>query len=645
MSLLIPPPPVERASVVLPSITCSSCSVQIPLVSLGDHVCAAPPAPVASRPQPPLQRANRPPNLTIPPSMSHMTAMSGPSARHAPLAQPAPAFARPPFAGPSSAHTTPSTLSPHSINGYPSYSPAMRTPSPTNPFFPHPQGESPTVVHGLGLGVGSRSEGPYPTDRPFPASIAAAVPELASNGTSGMAGVGRRAFAANTMGRPPPLAGPSGHTPHMGQRQPSESPMMPIRPAPWQSHSAPTNIPQRMGPPSNGPPTARSISPNPPKPLGPPSVQRSLSSDPSIPRPPLQPLRRDAIPKESSILPKAPLSGRQRSETLASQPSSPPRQMSRKVSASDTSNASGPGIAQLLKQRSIETRDAGRSGLNPQGDIDDEPLVLSPVQTTFSDNLDEDDESALPWAKMIEPDPPKASVDRYQTSTSSSSSFSSSRVGGLTSGPESEEVVTPSASWEGGLAERAAGIRPKLPPYDERPSEHLTQISEEDDDDEGERVIFGGRSRKSQERIRPSGSTSTITPNHRANSRSRTHPSPQRHSRERPLVPDRTPSRSSSRTTKTCQKCGDTVGGAKRFVERDGVVLCEKDWKKLYLPSCRRCNLPIEKSAVSSSDGQLKGKWHRSCFTCTRCDVAFEGDSFYVLGGKPWCQKHYHEEK
>jgi formylmethanofuran dehydrogenase subunit E len=104
-------------------------------------------------------------------------------------------------------------------------------------------------------------------------------------------------------------------------------------------------------------------------------------------------------------------------------------------------------------------------------------------------------------------------------------------------------------------------------------------------------------------------------------------------------------SSSTERRRKECVKCGELVGGSKRFVERDGIILCEKDWKKLYLPSCRRCSLPIEKSAVSSSDGQLKGKWHRHCFTCTKCDQPFQGDSFYVLAGKPWCQQHYHEEK
>src|SRR6266498_3996271 len=36
---------------------------------------------------------------------------------------------------------------------------------------------------------------------------------------------------------------------------------------------------------------------------------------------------------------------------------------------------------------------------------------------------------------------------------------------------------------------------------------------------------------------------------------------------------------------------------------------------------CRRCNFPIEKQAVSSSDGQLKGKYHKDCFNCHTCHV------------------------
>ena len=60
---------------------------------------------------------------------------------------------------------------------------------------------------------------------------------------------------------------------------------------------------------------------------------------------------------------------------------------------------------------------------------------------------------------------------------------------------------------------------------------------------------------------------------------------------------------------------------------------------------CRRCALPIETSAISSSDGQLKGKWHRECFMCHECDQPFSGESFYVFGDKPYCQLHYHRLK
>lgn len=79
-----------------------------------------------------------------------------------------------------------------------------------------------------------------------------------------------------------------------------------------------------------------------------------------------------------------------------------------------------------------------------------------------------------------------------------------------------------------------------------------------------------------------------------------------------------------------------------------------------YHLQCRRCNLPIEKQAVSSSDGQLKGKYHRDCFNCHSCHVSsfapapittdenlpqkpFPDKSFYVYDGQPYCAYHYHE--
>ena len=94
------------------------------------------------------------------------------------------------------------------------------------------------------------------------------------------------------------------------------------------------------------------------------------------------------------------------------------------------------------------------------------------------------------------------------------------------------------------------------------------------------------------------------------------------------------------RKAKACLKCLKVIAN-ERWVSVDGGgVLCEKCWKNMYLPKvslafvyacrsnnnnifqCRRCNLSIEKQAVSSSDGQLKGKYHKECFNCDTCHVS-----------------------
>jgi Ulp1 family protease len=41
-----------------------------------------------------------------------------------------------------------------------------------------------------------------------------------------------------------------------------------------------------------------------------------------------------------------------------------------------------------------------------------------------------------------------------------------------------------------------------------------------------------------------------------------------------------------SKRKKQYQNCLQ-VALVTKFVERDGIVLCEKDWKKLYSPKCR----------------------------------------------------------
>jgi hypothetical protein len=80
------------------------------------------------------------------------------------------------------------------------------------------------------------------------------------------------------------------------------------------------------------------------------------------------------------------------------------------------------------------------------------------------------------------------------------------------------------------------------------------------------------------------------------------------------------------RSEKICVKCNKRIMDGKWvLVDQEtgggGKVLCEYDWKMLYLPKCRRCDRPIEGQAIGSSDGQIKGKYHRDCFNCTTCQV------------------------
>ncbi|TBU65549.1 hypothetical protein BD310DRAFT_971655 [Dichomitus squalens] len=96
--------------------------------------------------------------------------------------------------------------------------------------------------------------------------------------------------------------------------------------------------------------------------------------------------------------------------------------------------------------------------------------------------------------------------------------------------------------------------------------------------------------------------------------------------------------------TRRCVRCEKAIEDGRWIQMEGGNVLCDKCWKNMYLPKCRRCNKVIEKQAVSSSDGQLKGKWHRECFSCFTCQKPFPDRSFYVYDGKPYCAYHYHEE-
>lgn len=294
-----------------------------------------------------------------------------------------------------------------------------------------------------------------------------------------------------------------------------------------------------------------------------------------------------------------------------------------------TSNSSG-GTSRLVPV------DPRRS---PEEDEDRE-LVDSPRQSV----LDlEDEASALPWATPALAASPdikqgefREKTHQRQPTAGSDSSSGSSRSGRYgASGASCEEVVTPSGSIEGlSIHDRANGQNGSRA-YGARPLKQIHEMEE----DENDRVIFGTpvdsppRTRNPRANMIRSESNSTIDTTTKDSTTSHSHSHSHSRSRTAPV-----------RRIKMCQKCGETVGGTKKFVERDGVVLCEADWKKMYLPTCRKCSKLIETKMVSADDGQLKGKWHSHCFTCTRCDEPFGGGDFYVHAGKPWCQYHYAQE-
>jgi len=59
--------------------------------------------------------------------------------------------------------------------------------------------------------------------------------------------------------------------------------------------------------------------------------------------------------------------------------------------------------------------------------------------------------------------------------------------------------------------------------------------------------------------------------------------------------------------------------------------------------SCKSCGLAIQGKSVSSADGRLTGRYHKSCFVCTTCREPFSSAVFYVLDDRPYCELHYHK--
>ncbi|KAL1902861.1 hypothetical protein Sste5346_000772 [Sporothrix stenoceras] len=58
--------------------------------------------------------------------------------------------------------------------------------------------------------------------------------------------------------------------------------------------------------------------------------------------------------------------------------------------------------------------------------------------------------------------------------------------------------------------------------------------------------------------------------------------------------------------------------------------------------NCKACGDLITGKSVSSADGRLTGRYHKACFVCTTCSEPFSSSTFYVHNDKPYCERHYH---
>ncbi|GAA5899982.1 hypothetical protein JCM8208_005557 [Rhodotorula glutinis] len=108
-----------------------------------------------------------------------------------------------------------------------------------------------------------------------------------------------------------------------------------------------------------------------------------------------------------------------------------------------------------------------------------------------------------------------------------------------------------------------------------------------------------------------------------------------------PLSPP--PPTSTSTTPLSCTACRTPLPpSATPKRTSAGPPFCRPCYADRFLPKCRRCALPIEGGAVTSSDGKIQGKYHPACFSCWACAVKFPSGEFYCFDGKPYCQQDYH---
>jgi hypothetical protein len=65
-------------------------------------------------------------------------------------------------------------------------------------------------------------------------------------------------------------------------------------------------------------------------------------------------------------------------------------------------------------------------------------------------------------------------------------------------------------------------------------------------------------------------------------------------------------------------------------------------WPQISSRYCRSCEQGIVGKSISSADGRLTGRYHKSCFVCAECSQPFKTNEFYVINDRPFCEHDYH---
>ncbi|UMM30755.1 hypothetical protein L5515_012505 [Caenorhabditis briggsae] len=87
----------------------------------------------------------------------------------------------------------------------------------------------------------------------------------------------------------------------------------------------------------------------------------------------------------------------------------------------------------------------------------------------------------------------------------------------------------------------------------------------------------------------------------------------------------------------TCAHCQKPFGNSAFYLEA-GLPYCEQDWNALFTTKCVSCRYPIE--AGDRWVEALGNAFHSNCFTCARCNINLEGESFFAKNGQPFCRNH-----